>query len=89
MKELTSTPILTSSFKLDWDPPEGMASTYRVCVGNGSVTEAIVYESTYTAINLVPGSVYNITVWAQVNKSLEGKPVSIQAFTSKYVQRQR
>lgn len=90
VKKLASKLNSITNFTVVWDPPEGRASTYRVLVedGSGLVNDVIVDESKYTAINLEPGSVYNITVWAQVNTSVEGESVSIQGSTSKSFYRQ-
>lgn len=73
-----------SSFSVVWEAPEGFASSYRVLVKN----ESVVYNETldvtsYTARHLVPGSMFSVTVWARVDEYLEGKPETIQGFTSK------
>ncbi|XP_076145865.1 tenascin-R [Alosa pseudoharengus] len=72
----------TNTFKVVWEKPEGNANRYRVLVQNGSVLFNETTNSfTFTATGLVPGSEFDITVWAQVNESWEGKPVTIQGFT--------
>ncbi|KAG5260903.1 hypothetical protein AALO_G00297810 [Alosa alosa] len=72
----------TNTFKVVWEKPEGNANSYRVLVQNGSVLfNNNTNQFTFTATGLVPGSEFDITVWAQVNESWEGKPVTIQGFT--------
>lgn len=89
VKDLHKTNYSTTYLKVAWSPPDGHATSYHVLVEDISATHDVenisvtVNSTNYTATDLEPGSKFNITVWARVNNSLNGDPVTITGYTRK------
>lgn len=84
---LRSTEVTTSSVSLSWTKPDGNATSYTVqwTTHEGSFSNTT-NNTTFTIINLTPGSQYNITVAAvAVLSSNNGTMTLITVFTSRSI----
>ncbi|KAM8861615.1 receptor-type tyrosine-protein phosphatase eta-like [Synchiropus picturatus] len=83
VRNLSIVEVTTTSVSLSWTPPEGSTSMYIINWSDrANVFSNFTADTSYTIINLTPGSQYNITVTSAVeNLSIEGEKTWTTTFT--------